>query len=250
MSKTNGRALAAAALLITLGAAAVGVVEREAPARVLRSLERGAGDGPLIVLLHGYGSSPEDIVSVADRSDVPEGARFAFPRAPEPMRAPQGSPGSGFMWWPFTTDLHDLTTTHLPELPAARRDVLAFLDAEQERLGIGSEQIVLGGFSQGAILALDVALHDDRPLAGLILLSGTIVEEAELVPHIPSRRGLRVFLAHGTADAVLPYAHASHLVDLLRAGGLDVQVRTFDGGHTVPPIVSADMAAFIREVTH
>lgn len=249
MSKTNARALAVSAVLAALLAGALGVGASSRGTPTLRAIERGEGDGPLVVLLHGYGSSPEDIVSMADRTDLPSGTRLAFPYAPEPTHPPYGPVGGGFMWWPFTTSLRDLRTTQLPGLATARARVLEFLDAEQERLGIGSERIVLGGFSQGAILALDVALHDDRPLAGVILLSGTLVDEAELVPHIASRRGLHVYLSHGTEDTVLPYSHASQLVDLLREGGIDVRVRTFAGGHTVPPVVGADMAQFIGDVT-
>jgi phospholipase/carboxylesterase len=249
MSKYHARALAASALIATLGAFALGLQSSARGLPTLRAIERGEGDGPLVVLLHGYGSRPEDVVSVADRTDLPIGTRFAFPYAPEPTRPPYGPIGGGFMWWPFTTDLRDLRTTHLGGLVPARERVLAFLDSEQERLGIDSDRIVLGGFSQGAILALDVALHDDRPLAGLMLLSGTLVDQAELTPHIASRRGLRVYVSHGTADTVLPYEHTSELVSLLREGGVDVRLRTFDGGHVVPPIVGSDMAEFIADVT-
>jgi phospholipase/carboxylesterase len=236
-------------VILALATLALGVGTGAHAAPTLRAIERGEGDGPLVVLLHGYGSRPEHVQSVADRTDLPPGTRLAFPYAPEPTRPPYGPVGGGFMWWPFETDLRDMRRASIPGIAVARERVRAFLDAEQERLGIGSERIVLGGFSQGAILALDVALHDDRPLAGVILLSGTLVDEAALTPHVASRRGLRVYLSHGTEDAVLAYEHASHLADLLRAGGLDVRMRSFEGGHSVPPEVGDDMAEFIRDVT-
>jgi phospholipase/carboxylesterase len=137
----------------------------------------------------------------------------------------------------------------MPGMPEARDRVRGFLDALQGRLGVTSDRVVLGGFSQGAMLALDVALHDDRPLAGLVLMSGTIVDEAELRPRIPTRRGLRVYASHGRADTVLPYAHTERLVTLLREGGLDVEMRSFDGDHVVTDEVATDVAAFIRSTS-
>lgn len=244
----SGGALVATTVAVGLALAALGLGAAAAPRPSLRSIERGHGDGPLVVLLHGFGSRPEDIVSLADRTDLPPGTRLSFPYAPERTQPPNGPPDR-FMWWRFTTALRSLPRTPQPGLARARDRVLAFLDQQEERLGITSDRIVLGGFSQGAMVALDVALHDDRPLAGLLLLSGTPVDEAELAPLVASRRGLRVYVSHGTADDVLPYESATHLVDLLREGGVDVRLRSFDGGHVVPPIVGTDVASFLTEVT-
>ena len=63
---------------------------------------------------------------------------------------------------------------------------------------------MLGGFSQGAMVASEVAFRSDTPLAGLILLSGTTVDEASWRAHYASRRGLPVFVAHGRRDGVWP----------------------------------------------
>ena len=215
---------------------------------ILDSIERGDGDGPLLVMLHGYGSRPEDLASFADRSDLPRGTRMSFPRAPEAVHPPLGLEGRS-MWWRFTDDLSDLRGVRLPGLPAARERVRAFLDDRQARLGIASDRIVLGGFSQGAILALDVALHDDRPLAGIALLSATLVDEAEVIARVRTRRGLPTYVSHGTRDTVLPYERTLDLVARLREGGLDVRFTTFDGGHEVTDVVSSELAAFVGDVT-
>lgn len=203
------------------------------------------GPGPtVVVLLHGYGSRPEDLSAFAERTDLPPGTRVLLPRAPTPTHPPHG-PEGGAMWWSFPHDFHDLRAQHLPGVAEARAHVIAFLDRHLHP----GDRVVLGGFSQGAILALDVAAHDPRPLAGLVLLSGTLMDEAELVPHLASRRGLPVRVAHGRSDDILPFARAQDLRGSLESAGLDVRFEPFDGGHEVTRAVSESTAAFVREVT-
>lgn len=146
------------------------------------------------------------------------------------------------MWWQFPGDFHDLRRQHLPGVREAQRTLSAYLDRETRP----GERVVLGGFSQGAILSLDLAAHDPRPLAGLVLLSGTLMDAADLAPRLPSRRGLPVRMTHGRADEVLPFARAEELRRLLVDAGLDVRFEPFDGGHEVTSSVSDGTAAFVR----
>ncbi len=245
------RALALLALLVTSGSC----VERgcsAAPAvdslPALRTLRRGEGEGPVVVLLHGMGSRPEDMVSFADRTDLPPGTRFVFPYAPTPTHAPEGREG-GYLWWPLGDDFRDPRRHRYPGMARCRRQVSALLDAIEEEDGVPSDRIVLGGFSQGAMLAMDVALHDPRPLAGLVIMSGTFVDEAEWMPLMTDRRDLRVFQSHGRRDTVLLFGPAEELSQRLTASGVDVRFHAFDGEHHVTPEVSERVAAFITEVT-
>jgi phospholipase/carboxylesterase len=235
-------ALVACALLVL---ACGSPPEHTAP--TLRTLRRGEGDGPVIVMLHGYGSRPEDFLAFSQRTDLPAGTRFIFPYAPEPTHPPVG-PEGGYMWWHFPDVFSDPRHLRFEGLPLARTRVIHLLDALQEELHIGSDRIILGGFSQGAMLTMDVALHDARPLAGVMLLSGSLVDSEEWVPRMRSRRGLRVFQAHGRRDEVLPFGPAEELSTRLHESGVDVRFLPFDGAHEVTAEVSAGVGTFIREV--
>ena len=215
---------------------------------LLRTLRRGEGNGPVIVMLHGYGSRPEDFLGFATRTDLPEGTRFIFPYAPQSTHPPYG-PEGGFMWWRFTSDFSDPRAMSFPGLSLARARVIELLDALQEELHVTSDRIVLGGFSQGAMLSMDVALHDDRPLAGVLLLSGTLVDQNEWVPRMPSRRGLRVLQTHGRQDDRLPFAPAEELSVRLRESGVDLRFLPFEGNHEITGEVSTAVSAFVNEVT-
>jgi phospholipase/carboxylesterase len=135
----------------------------------------------------------------------------------------------------------------VPEgLAEARAKVVALLDDLERRLA--AKQIVLGGFSQGAMLACDVALRTGRPLAGLVMLSGTLLAADEWTPLMPKRKGLRVFQSHGSMDQLLPSFMAEQLRDLLVQAGLSVEWVGFRGGHEIPSVVLDRLGAFLRAV--
>jgi len=138
----------------------------------------------------------------------------------------------------------------LPEgLPAARDHVLRLLDQLQARLGVTDSQLVLGGFSQGAMLALDVALHRAAPPAALVLMSGTLVNESEWQPRMTKLAGMPVFQSHGRRDPLLPFDVAEVLRDRLIAAGARVEWVQFLGGHEIPPVVLDGVAKFLARTS-
>lgn len=218
---------------------------------------KGGGDGPVVVLLHGFGAPGEDLVPFGTALGLPRDVRFVFPAAPLSLDD-QGMFG-GRAWWHIDMERLQLAimtgrardlSKDVPEgLPVARERVLALLDEVEGKLGAPFERIVLGGFSQGAMLACDVALHAERRLGGLILLSGTFLCEHEWRPRMAARRGLRVFQSHGAVDPLLPFELAERLRDALVEAGLDLDWIAFRGGHEIPPAVLARLQSFLRSIT-
>lgn len=210
----------------------------------------GGGDGPVVVLLHGFGAPGDDLVPLARVLDVPRAVRFVFPEAPI------GIPGyaAGRAWWMIDIEQRiarrergeDLTHEVPPGLTQARDAVIAMLDAAGERLH--PSRLVLGGFSQGAMLSCDVALRTERPLAGLVLLSGTLLAADEWAPLMPRRKGLPVFASHGRTDPLLPFATSELLRGMLNDAGLPVKWMPFHGGHEIPPGVLDGLGTFLRGV--
>jgi phospholipase/carboxylesterase len=136
-----------------------------------------------------------------------------------------------------------------PGMAEARVMVESFLDACEEKLSAPRERIVLGGFSQGAMLACDVTLRAERPPAGLVLMSGAPVSETEWRSLAEKRAGLRVLQSHGRADPILPFAGGEYLCELLRSGGLEVEWIPFGGGHGIPDGVLERLGPFVSEVS-
>ena len=214
----------------------------------------GGGEGPVVVLLHGFGAGGDDLVGLWRALEVPAATRFVFPAAPLVL-------AKNFMfeqraWWmidmaaleaAMASGSHRDMAKDVPEgLAAAREAVEGMLDAVQETLRSPPGRLVLGGFSQGAMLSLDVALRSDRKLAGLALMSGTLLCEDEWKALMPARAGLAVMQSHGTVDPILPFAAAEALRDLLSAAGLDVAFVPFRGAHEIPGPALAALGALIN----
>jgi phospholipase/carboxylesterase len=202
----------------------------------------GGGDGPLIVLLHGFGAPGDDLAPLWRVIDVPTGTRWAFPAAPLALEGT--GYGGGRAWWMIDIDRHVMAAQRgdlslrgeTPQgMNEARETVVAMLD-ELEALTHPSK-LVLGGFSQGSMLACDVALRTERPLAGVVVLSGALVAADAWAPLVANRRSLPVFQSHGTADPLLPFPQAEALRDLWRQGGAEVTWVPFRGGHEIPGTV-------------
>ncbi len=209
----------------------------------------GGGDGPLVILLHGFGAPGDDLVPFGDMLQHPN-TRFVFPEAPLRL----DGYGGGRAWWHIDMvaiqeslmrgvrePLDDLVPEGLTE---AREKMVRLLEAAVDRFKPG--KIILGGFSQGAMLSCDVAWHCKIPLSGLVLLSGTLLAQSMWRPLMPARRGLRVFQSHGTDDPLLRYSGAEHLRDSMIDAGLEVDFVSFSGGHEIPVTALRRLAAFLK----
>jgi phospholipase/carboxylesterase len=214
---------------------------------------RGGGNGPVVVLLHGYGAPGDDLVALGEYLDAPAGTRFLFPEAP--LLMPLGY-GDARAWWMIDMAriqadraagrIRDMSAEIPDGLVQARQRVAALLDDLQRRLGADPKKTILGGFSQGAMLSCDALLRSDRPYAGLIQLSGTLLAKQEWGPLLLKRKSLPVFQSHGTHDEILAYVMAERLRDEFVRAGLRVEWLPFRGGHEIPEPVLRKLGQFIQ----
>jgi phospholipase/carboxylesterase len=204
---------------------------------------RVVGDGPLtVVLLHGFGAPGDDLVALAQYIRAP--VRFVFPEAPLELG---GLYGDSRAWWlldlaRLEQELRSGTLRdrrdEIPEgLDTVRDQMLRFLEQLEDRYKLETNQLVLGGFSQGAMLSLDVALHREVVPAGLILMSGTLLAAKLWQPLMSKLSGVPIFQSHGMHDQLLPFSIAETLRDELRAAGAKLEWCEFHGGHEIPPAV-------------
>lgn len=215
----------------------------------------GGGDGPVLVLFHGFGAPGTDLVPLYRALDVPREVRFVFPAAPIVLdpRAPDELAGRA--WWLIDIlglqqaiaqgRAVELAREKPPGMDEAREVVSGMLDALETELSAPLERVVLGGFSQGAMLACDVALKGPRSPAGLVLLSGAPVDVPSWKELAPLRKGLPVLMSHGRSDPVLPFAGGVYLRDLLREAGLAVDFVEWGGGHGIPDGVLERLGPFL-----
>jgi phospholipase/carboxylesterase len=175
---------------------------------------------------------------------VPNDGRLVFLQGP--LRGPvSGSRG----WWWLNIEGHIPDGQRLPDFSAANPSGIKVASRlVREYLNDIEGPIVLGGFSQGAMLTGEIAFQTDQELAAIILLAGTTVNEAAWAERFAGRRDLPIFIAHGRHDGVLPFDIAERFANKLKTAGLNVTWFPFDGGHNIPADVMVEMNAFLAKL--
>ena len=200
--------------------------------RVLRFGRKPALKGQaksLVVFLHGYGSDGADLLSLTDvlGPHLPDTA-FVAPDAPDRVA---GAP-SGFQW--FAIPRFDGSTLAEAEagLNRSAADLNDFIDQRLAYEKIGPEALVLIGFSQGAMMSLQVAPRRKVAAAGVVAISGRLLHPERLATETVARPP--VLVIHGNADPVVDFSEMSIACNALVAAGFETYGHVMDGcGHGI-----------------
>lgn len=203
---------------------------------IVRRVRPAAGEpAGLLVLFHGRGSDEHDLVGVLDLLDPDRRLLGVTPGGPLAL------PPGGRHWYAVQRIGFPDPATFLPTV-AALADWLAALAAET---GIPIGRTVLGGFSQGAVMAfaLGLAAGAARP-AALVPLSGFIPTVAGFELDLGSAPP--VALGHGAYDDVIPVAFAHDARARLAAAGASVLYRESPYAHAIDPgFLRAEVAPWL-----
>jgi len=206
----------------------------------MQSLYRPAAGDPegALVLLHGRGADERDLFPLLDMLD-PE-RRLLGATARGPLTLPPG----GAHWYVVRRvgypDPETFNSTY-PELSSWLSELLA-------EHGIPPERTVLGGFSQGSVMAYALGLGPGRPRpAGILALSGFLprVEGFEL--DLAKAAGLPVAIGHGTHDPVISVEFGRDARDRLLDAGARVTYRESPMPHTIDPAFLRKLPAWLLE---
>jgi phospholipase/carboxylesterase len=189
---------------------------------------------PLVVVMHGRGADNRDLADLAPLVD--DGYRWVFPNAP---KAFQPYPGMSFgrSWfdgWPPEGD----------SIVQSRRLVLKLLDELVQRFPTPPGKVVLSGFSQGGLMALDVGYRTAQPLAGIITMSGALYEAD--MGDLDAHRDIPVLLIHGTSDDMIPINAARRARRVLEEHGIEPEYHEFPMGHHVTDASMKVVEEFLR----
>jgi phospholipase/carboxylesterase len=194
-------------------------------------IDTGAAPTASLIVLHGLGADGNDFVPFAEELDLRAvgPVRFVFPHAPTRPVTING--GYVMRAW------YDIAGPGGPEdeagLRASQAQVEALIARERER-GVPASRIVLAGFSQGCAMTLMTGLRHRERLAGLAGLSGYLPLAARTVGERSDANALvPIFLAHGSADPMIPLARAAASRDALRALGYGGEWHEYPMPHSV-----------------
>ncbi|RMG29333.1 MAG: carboxylesterase [Gammaproteobacteria bacterium] len=200
-------------------------------------------DGPVrgaVIWLHGLGADGRDFAPVMPELGLLEaGLRVLLPHAPvQPVTLNGGLPMRAW----YDIRLPDLERAVDCAGIEASVDYVRRLLATQEADGLPARNLVVGGFSQGGVIALHTGLRCPS-LAGILALSCYLPCRDGLPrchPHCPP-----VFLAHGLEDPIVPYAAGESAAAWLRGQGIEVDWYHYPMGHGVVPDELAALRAWI-----
>lgn len=209
----------------------------------LECLVRPGEEGKNVVFLHGFGADNADLYPLADYLDADGEWNFIFPNAP--LEVPIGPHNMGRGWFPISLrELEsgvDFTQIRPPGLDASAKAV------EDLVFHLNSKTLVLGGFSQGAMIAAEVALADPNSVSGLVIYSGVMLDQPGWTKKASGLKGKPVLQSHGQHDPVLPIAAAQKLHELLKSAGADITFMPFGGQHEIPQSVLRKTQEFLKQ---
>jgi len=198
----------------------------------------------IIVLLHGYGSHMGDLVGLSEFIGA-DRYIFAFPNAPFSLGSVYGY--SSFAWAEIEENMGN--TTNIEEMIKESEQRLEYFFEDLKNLyPIESGNMVLGGFSQGAIMTYGFGLLRPDEFSGLVALSGRIQNQDQLNTQLPEDRSQDLFVAHGIADMVIPIGQGREAHRFLEECGYLPEYHEYQMGHEINEAVIGDLSKWIRGV--
>lgn len=205
------------------------------------TLDTGPSPRHSVIWLHGLGADGEDFVPVAEEMELPVAVRYIFPHAP--MRPVTINGGYVMRAWydilvgaasaEISANIGKQEDT--AGIRAAQAEIEKLI-AQERRRGIASENIFLAGFSQGGAVVLYTGLRHRERLGGIMALSSymplvqTLEAEADA-----GAKDIPIFMAHGQADPVIPYAFGRASAEELHRQGYELEWHSYDMPHSVCP---------------
>ncbi len=183
-----------------------------------------------VIWLHGLGADGRDFEAIVPQLALPaeHGIRFIFPHAP--VQAVTVNGGMEMRAW---YDIRQMDLTEQVDWQGIDQSV-ALLEqwiAQQVSDGIATERILVAGFSQGGVIALQTGLQMPQPLAGIIALSTYFPERSTVSYRQPV--SCPIFMAHGLMDPICPYPVAKAALAQLRAQGFSPSWHEYPMQHQV-----------------
>lgn len=210
----------------------------------LQSARRGPEKaGSVVVFLHGYGADGTDLLGLSEplAQHLPTTAFYA-PDAPEPCRNnPMGHQWFPIPWLDGSSEVD--ARISMGQSVAALNE---FLDTVLAAEALTADRMVLVGFSQGTMMALQVAPRRDDAVAGVVGFSGRLLSPETLATE--ARVHPPVLLIHGDQDEVVPFDDMAVAGQALQGAGFTVYGHVMEGtGHGISPDGLSVALAFLKE---
>lgn len=191
--------------------------------RLVRPADPSGPDAGLLILLHGLGSDERDMFGFA----APVAARYTVVA----LRAPLEYEIGGYAWFGLGWSASGISY-NADEARASLEVLRSTVLGLQSEFRVESPNLVIGGFSQGAIMSLGLMLTEPDLIGGALLMSGAVVPDI-MPENAGARPDARILIQHGLYDQVLPVQLGRGARDLLESRGYRPDYREYPMAHEV-----------------
>lgn len=199
--------------------------------------------GSVVIFVHGYGADGADLLGIADvlGPHLPDTVFYA-PDAPQACAAS----GFGRQWFPIPRFDGSSEVESAVAMNQAADDLNGFIDITLQAEAVSASELVLVGFSQGAMMGLHVAPRRADTIAGLVAISGKLMRPNTLAMEMTVKP--EALLMHGDRDDVVPFGEMQAAGNTLVANGFKVFAHVMKGGgHGISQDGLGVMLSFIAE---
>lgn len=195
---------------------------------------------PLLLLLHGYGSNEEDLFSLAEFF----GDKYLVVSARAPYKISEGS----YKWYDLNLE-NGARSINPQQAEQSRQVILTFLTELKAKHDYDPKQVILCGFSQGAIMSYSVGLSNPHKVQGIIALSGRLLEETKpLLAKASLLKDFKALVVHGRQDNVLPVQNGRDAKAFLEKHQINTTYHEFDMAHTITNEVMAKVVEWLGKL--
>ena len=200
-----------------------------------------------VIWLHGLGDSGNGFAPIVPDLKLPDvlGIRFVFPHAPtRPVTINNGM--SMRAWYDITT--LDFNNRADSQGVKESSDLVAALIEAEIAQGIPADKIVLAGFSQGGVIALNLGTRFEKSLAGIMSMSSYMSEPETLTDEAHcANKNTPIFVAHGTHDDVVPIFMGNTAFKVLESNGYQATWHEYAMQHNVCMQQLNDISIWLQE---
>jgi len=201
----------------------------------------GAGPFPAILAFHGWGANALDLLGLAPYVG---GGSFLMLCPQGPLEVPLGG-AVGYGWYPISMGGDRPVRADVESTVAAAAE---FVDHAMARYPIDARKLVVLGFSQGGVMAYNLAMRQPQRFAALVGISTWF--PPELVEKAANREALQqlpTLIQHGSSDPAIDVARARQAVETLRTLKMPLVYREYDCGHEINAQGLRDLSNFLTE---
>lgn len=200
-----------------------------------------------IILFHGYGADANDLAPLSGMIPTQHKCNWFFPQGP--LSIPLGAHWIGKAWWPIPIDRYQEAGSTLDtsiEVPKGIEKLREEFGKWLKMKDLDPTRTMIGGFSQGGMLAQDLFFTYPDHFRALGVMSTNLINKAYLKSlTTDSIKGKPAFISHGNQDPVLPVHGARALDSFLSQSGMKTKTVFFNGGHEIPSHVLNQMGQFL-----